>query len=461
MWQGWAATGCKLFLRPNYTLEGYCMPFIYTHQFAEEFAHHAKNGMIATDFDSLTAMWATQGPQQYLFARWQNCLDAPADKVLAEYYSGFGPAAKQVTAYFDYWEDYTMKNRDNFREIAKRTRGSWAAFPRMAHECFPPEAMSRGQKLLDDAASAAKSDTTAAARVAFLQKGLTHAEKCAAASRSRMTGDFTAGQRALQELRQYRKEIEMDGIANLAYCAWLETRAFGQIAREVVYGGQPLKPLVDEPAASELKPISLRGEFGCVAKLSAGDRFRATLAARRVGQNAETVRWSLHGPDKEQVGVGTVEPGQTGEIDLAVAADGMYNLLLSTDKNIAHITLHNDHAVILGRGLAFLGPSGPLHFYVPPGTKEFKIILNSPAPGETASVTITDPDGRVAASGSTGEKDRIVLAVKVPEGKDGKAWSATPSKASTGVWEDYTITLGDELPAYWSLAADRLLVLGK
>lgn len=108
MWQGWAKTGCKLFLRPNYTLDGYCLPYIYVHQFADEFAHHARNGMIATDFDSLTAMWATQGPQTYLLARWQSCLDKPVDEVLAEYYSGFGPAAAQVKAYFDYWEDYTI-----------------------------------------------------------------------------------------------------------------------------------------------------------------------------------------------------------------------------------------------------------------------------------------------------------------------------------------------------------------
>ncbi len=36
-WAGWARTGAKLFLRPNYFLGGYCMPQIFVHQFAEEY----------------------------------------------------------------------------------------------------------------------------------------------------------------------------------------------------------------------------------------------------------------------------------------------------------------------------------------------------------------------------------------------------------------------------------------
>lgn len=226
MWQGWAKTGCRLFLRPNYTLDGYCMPYLYTHQFAHEFAHHARNGMIATDFDSLTAMWATQGPQTYLFARWQSCLDKDADAVLDEYYAGFGPAAAQVKAYFDYWEDYTMHSRERFRAVKKKLKADWNTYPRMAHECFTPEAFARSRKLLDEATKAARPDIRAAARVEFLGKGLTHAEKCVAVSRAQASGDFLAIQDALGDLRAYRRRIENDNVVNLAYCAWVEWRAF-------------------------------------------------------------------------------------------------------------------------------------------------------------------------------------------------------------------------------------------
>ncbi len=463
MWQGWAKTGCKLFLRPNYTLEGYCMPFLYTHQFADEFAHHAKNGMIATDFDSLTAMWATQGPQTYLFARWQSCLDKKADDVLAEYYAGFGPAAKQVKAYFDYWENYTTTNRERFHAVREKLKASWATYPRMAHECFTTEAFARGWKLLDDAARATKADAVAAARVAFLEKGLTHAEKCVAASRARASGDFMALQEALSDLRSYRKQIENDNVVNLAYCAYLESRAYDtKAAREVAYNGQPLKPLAEKVVTAKLTPVSLRGNFGMIASLGANEKFRATITIRKVGKaNVEVARWNLYSATRQMLANGTVEPGKTANIEVAVPSGGICNLVLSTVRNAGQVTLHNDHAVILGRELALLSESGRLWFYVPPKTKAFTVTLTSPGPGETAKLTLFDPSGNEVAAGCTGEKQKVDFRIQVPAGQDGKAWSVAPARAPKGVLEDYSISLSDNLPPYWSQASDRLLVPGK
>ncbi|HEY2573449.1 MAG TPA: DUF4838 domain-containing protein, partial [Verrucomicrobiaceae bacterium] len=36
-WTGWRDTGARLFMRTNYLLDGYCMPFIFAHQFADDF----------------------------------------------------------------------------------------------------------------------------------------------------------------------------------------------------------------------------------------------------------------------------------------------------------------------------------------------------------------------------------------------------------------------------------------
>lgn len=68
-WTGWRSTGARLFMRTNHLLDGYCMPFIFAHQFADEFHHAMQNGMVATDYDSLTGHWATQGPNLYTAAR--------------------------------------------------------------------------------------------------------------------------------------------------------------------------------------------------------------------------------------------------------------------------------------------------------------------------------------------------------------------------------------------------------
>lgn len=461
MWQGWAKTGCKLFLRPNYTLEGYCMPFNYTHQFADEFAHHAQRGMIATDFDSLTAMWATQGPQQYLFARWQTCLDAPVEQVLAEYYSGFGPAAKAVQAYFDYWEKFTMGRREFLREAEKQHNAGWSSFARIAHEIFPPEAFAEGDKLLAAARQAAGTDTQAQARVEFLSQGLTHARLCAQVAEARARRSFLDSQKAIGTLRQYRRQIEKNNVANLAYCAWIEARSWGTIPRQVLYEGEKLAPLTETVAPADLKPISLRNEHGVLALLKAGDTFRCRIEARKVGARTEPITWTLAENGQTQVAFGTVALNTTEELKIPVPRAGFYNLIVGTSGSAVGLTPLNDHAVLLGQSLGMMGESGPLFFHVPPGTRHFRLTLTSPAPGETASLEIIAPDGQVLASGGTGDRDKFVAEITVPAGLDGKAWQARLGKAPTGVLEDYTLLTDENIPPYWALAADRLLVLNK
>jgi hypothetical protein len=456
MWAGWRKTGCRMFLRPNYTLEGYCMPYIYTHQYAEEYAFDAKNGMIATDYDSLTGMWATQGPQNYLFARWPNELDAPVDTVLAEYYAGFGPAATQVNAYFDYWEKFTTSHLQQLRDSAKKNGGNWIVFPRMTYDTFTPEAFAGGRKLLDAATRAAANDPDAAARVAFLEKGLTHAGKCAALSAARVKGGFRDLARASADLNAYRTTIAMDNVANLNYCAWQEFRSWGAV-RQIAYNGEPLHAVSETVAPAKLTPISTRAAHGFAISLKAGENFKATVQCLQVGKYTAPCRWSLANTEGTVLQEGVVEPGKSANLDIPVPAAGIYSFIEDPGANGGLITLLNDHAALLGGGATLIGVSAPLYVYVPQGTKSFTVTLKSPAPGETAKLTILDPRGQEAASGETGAKTSYVAEIKVPDGMDGKAWGIVIGKASTGVSEDMTLALSDNLPGYWSQAPDRLL----
>jgi hypothetical protein len=93
LWNGWAKTGARLYLRPNYFLQGYCLPFIFAKDFAEQFQFAWQHQMVATDFDSLTGMWGVQGPNLYMLGRIHERPDMASDAILSEYYSGFGPAA--------------------------------------------------------------------------------------------------------------------------------------------------------------------------------------------------------------------------------------------------------------------------------------------------------------------------------------------------------------------------------
>ena len=226
-WSGWHDTGARLFVRTNHLLDGYCMPYIFAHQFADEFHHAARNGMVATDYDSLTGHWATQGPNLYVAARLHVRPGAAADDLLAEYYSGFGAAAPMVKACFDYWEGYTTGQRGHIQKTMEDMKASrWRSFATAAGAVYPPECFAPADELLGKAAKAAASDPAAAARVAFLQQGLNHAKLCARISAQLTVAAPTATpeetKALLAELISFRRGAEKSGIGNFNHNAWQE-----------------------------------------------------------------------------------------------------------------------------------------------------------------------------------------------------------------------------------------------
>ena len=83
-WQGWFDAGASLYLRPNYALDGHNFPIFYAHKFGEDFAFAFERGMMATDFDSLTGQYATQGPNLYAMVRMQVDGDTPVAEILEQ-----------------------------------------------------------------------------------------------------------------------------------------------------------------------------------------------------------------------------------------------------------------------------------------------------------------------------------------------------------------------------------------
>jgi hypothetical protein len=168
-WDGWVRTGAKMVLRPNYFYvgAGFSVPYIFSHEFGSEFQHAVANGMIATDFDSLTGQWGIQGPQVYLLGRIHVRPEMKVDAILDEYYSAFGPAKGAVKDYFDYWEGVTLAR--SAKDMP------WSAnFIRRAHEFMPLNCYPKGEQLLRAAQQSAQGDQVATRRVEFLRKGLEH-----------------------------------------------------------------------------------------------------------------------------------------------------------------------------------------------------------------------------------------------------------------------------------------------
>src|SRR5262249_23220485 len=102
----------------------------------------------------------------------------------------------------------------------------WRSYARAADVAFPLTAFPPAEAILRKAAEAAAADAEAAARVAFLQKGLEHAKLCvrAAAALTAAGPEPAPGvaSKGLDELVAFGRKTERDGIANFSALAWSE-----------------------------------------------------------------------------------------------------------------------------------------------------------------------------------------------------------------------------------------------
>jgi len=140
-WDGWSAAGARLLLRPNYMLDGHCLPINVARALGQDFAYAATHGLIGTDFDSLTGQYGTQGPALYVLARLHDAPTKAPEECLDEYFAAFGPAAAAVRAYFDHWEGVTAQITEAAYTAADL---HWSRFYRDADVFFTPLAMARG-----------------------------------------------------------------------------------------------------------------------------------------------------------------------------------------------------------------------------------------------------------------------------------------------------------------------------
>ncbi len=259
-WLGWRRTGIEVAYRPNTFHAGYVMPYLSTRQAGEFFQFAYENGMRAFHFDTLFGHWSTRGPMLYMFMRlsWQP--DLEIDEVLAEYYSGFGPAAEHVRAYFDCWEQYSRTAGSSEYRSAYGVLNPVRADRHYPEDCFAP-----GFAHLDRALEAARTDANPdyAKRVEFLRAGLEHA-RLASRMMATLEGEgywerrlgapgteaFERTQKALQELIRFRRETEHLYISDLHDAARRENN-------HLDIGGLLGDPDARERAAPDAEPIGL------------------------------------------------------------------------------------------------------------------------------------------------------------------------------------------------------------
>ena len=165
-WLGWKRTGMSMIWRPNHLHMGYTMPYLSTRQVGEFFKFAYKNGLKGYFFDSLRVSWATQGPMIYIHMAlgWNPELDV--ETLRQDFWSAFGPAARQIERYFDYWEAYSLAH----------PAGSLYS-PIRANAVYPPKVFAQQAAVLNEALKTAARHPLPefAERVKFLQAGLEHA----------------------------------------------------------------------------------------------------------------------------------------------------------------------------------------------------------------------------------------------------------------------------------------------
>ncbi|MBE2204630.1 MAG: DUF4838 domain-containing protein [Chthoniobacterales bacterium] len=251
LWDGWAATGCRMVLRPNYTLSGAALPYLYPRQFAADFNHAAEHGLVATDFDSLTSMWGTQGPNLYVIGRLNEDPTRNVEAILDEYYGTFGKAGPFVRDYFDHWEKITSERVTP--EFGKNIPDfMWTGLYLNANQIYRTEDLAHAHNLLTQAAAAVAPDSDEAARVAFLQKGLKHTRLSLAAvaafQNSKAAPDDAERKtemiRKIAELDAFRATIVSDHVVDLVFLNFLEERAG--------FGRKQLKMQAGKEIAAEL-----------------------------------------------------------------------------------------------------------------------------------------------------------------------------------------------------------------
>jgi hypothetical protein len=195
-------------------LDGYVLPQFDTWQSGDFFRFAFKNGMEGAEFDSYTGQWAVQGLRLYMHMRLLSNPNLEIKDIRNEFFSAFGPAAKSIEKYCDYWENYTIENVLNF--ISNLQMRRYATYPLEAQKAFPPGVFKPASEILEEALKEAQKSNQPefADRVKFLQAGLKHAELTVkVASVFDGKRDIPAekqdeAKKALDELVQFRKANE-------------------------------------------------------------------------------------------------------------------------------------------------------------------------------------------------------------------------------------------------------------
>ena len=236
-WLAWHDQASVLFLRPNWLGGLHAMPEAPLYRMADDFRFAADNGMIGTDYDTLSGQWLAQGPVYYLLARLHWDTDASTEQLLDEYLAAFGAAGDTVREYFEYWNRYVIEETPKWTDLAYELgyqnmgRGGERVIPYIYDDdAFAPalDLLMRARREVADEPEIVRR------RVDQLMQALRHARMTAEAIAATEAitageGDVAANMGIIRRMHAYRMTIGRDNVINPYWAMWNDTK-YGDFA---------------------------------------------------------------------------------------------------------------------------------------------------------------------------------------------------------------------------------------
>lgn len=209
--------------------------------------------------------------------------------------------------------------------------------------------------------------------------------------------------------------------------------------------------------------VTLRGSNTLLVSGRKGVRVDIAMQAVKIGKSVRGLEWTVNDSRMENaLEKGVVKLGKPSSIAFTPAADGIHLITLEAGGTGYEIKRSNTPvAIFTAPAMRLVGGAEKLYFKVPQGQRKFTLTASGSV-NETVKLTVNDSEGKTAGDVETTLKnDQASLPVTVVEGQEGKVWSLTLGKASTGALEDNRLSL--DMPQVLSYFADEVfeIVVGK
>ncbi len=186
-----------------------------------------------------------------------------------------------------------------------------------------------------------------------------------------------------------------------------------------------------------------------------------TIGCERVGRYEGEAKLTVLGPDGAELATAAAAVGGTAEATFQATQVGPHHLQVDAGRN--GFTLAAEGAKLLmpagAGGQPFHGVSraAPAYLFVPPGAKQFGIVLSGQGTGETAKAHLLAPDGAEVALLNTTGKMTDSATVEVPAGADDSIWALTIEQGDDGMFEDFEFTVSGDVSPYVAEKPEDLL----